>query len=245
MLVTGIEQAFAGLHNGAMDFEQVRKHISQNRRDQNAKNRAAGCCNAASVPAVDQAEHQKSQNRHQPQGNPHRVIPFQQAGNQNFPHQQNGHYERQNRSESRFSRKQNQKQQKQPCQNRLFVHPVMVGHGHGCDFSVAVADGHKSNISYRKQFVLLQRAVEPIYAIGFLPGELSSQNPQAASLLAGANQSGVHDIAFVCSQHLRLHPVCILISQRPFKSGRQHDKSHKQNQRQNHRQQCGILFPQR
>ena len=78
----------------------------------------------------------------------------------------------------------------------------MVDHGDHDDLAVIVADDHLRAVAYRKDLVLLQRAVEHVDALDNLALKLPVQDAQGAALFTAAHKAGVDDLALVGFQHL-------------------------------------------
>ena len=98
-------------------------------------------------------------------------------------------------------------------QHQLLVNSVVVCHGDRGDLIPVVTDGDKRDVAGGKQLILSQGAVQTVHCVHRPPLKLAAQQPHGASLLAGADQTGINDRTLVGGQHLRPNPVSTLIDQ--------------------------------
>jgi len=90
MLIPGIEQTLARLHDRAVDLKKVCKHRAQHSRHQNPECRAGYGGKKPTVPAVNQHQNHCRQRHNKPQRDPEGVISVQQARYQHLPHEKDG-----------------------------------------------------------------------------------------------------------------------------------------------------------
>lgn len=87
----------------------------------------------------------------------------------------------------------------------------MVGHVDRRDFAAAVAHNDERIVSGGKQLVLRHRTAQTIDIVRLRSFELSAQNTHTTALIAGADQTGIVDVALVGGQNQCGDSVCTLI----------------------------------
>ena len=225
-----------------MDFEQVREQNAQHAGHQNAQEGAGNGRGAAAVKAVDQSDDQGRQQQRHRKAHPDGIVPFQIQGNQQLPDGKHRQGEGENRPQARPSREQHQKQDEPHRHQQFPLDPVMVRHGDVGDGIARVADDHLGLIPRLEELVLLQAALQHINAVGCFALEFSGDEGNRAPLLAGADQSGIHDGGIVHRRDLRHTPLGLPVLHRVLIPGGDQQQSYDQQNTRQHRRVVSHRF---
>lgn len=245
VLIAGVQQRFALLHDGAVDVQQVCEHHAEHAARERAEHAAEYGGEAAPVKAVNEHDDDDGQKRDEQQAHQNGVGALQRSGDHDLPDGQHGDHKGEQGPETARPGKQNQEQCKDGCQQDLPADAVVVDHGDGGDGVVRMADDDQRAVAGHKHLVLLEAAAEQVDAGRLLPGEHAFLDAQGAVLLAVLDDAVVDDRGIVDLQHGCAHLFGVLIDQRAFVAGgHQQEHDGQQDAGDQHARRGGLFTPQ-
>ena len=202
-----------------MDLEQAGEQDAQNAGDENAQKGAGDGGQAPPVKAVDQGDNEDGQRQGDGQSHINRVPAPEVQGDQQLPDHQHGEDKGEYRPQPRRSGEEEQQKDEQPGQKQLPGCAVVVDHGDTEDLVPLVADADQRLVPGGKDLVLLQGAVQSVFALRGPPLKGTGQDFQLTALFPGADQAGVHHRGLVGGEDQSRPDVRFLKDQVFLKSG--------------------------